>query len=117
MSQRSQATRAVWLAIFGIGLLFLARGAFLPYFFPIFEHLTRLSYGEISLLLNLYVFSQSVCAPLAGWSDDSKQTAPATQKITILTSDGGIIKGKIPHEAIRDFRQYFSLTLKNSLQN
>jgi len=45
MSQRSQATRAVWLACFGIGLLFLALGAFLPYFFPIFEHLTRLSYG------------------------------------------------------------------------
>jgi MFS family permease len=70
MSQRPQATRAVWVACLGIALLFLARGAFLPYFFPIFEHLTRLSYGEISLLLNLYVFSQSVCAPLAGWLTD-----------------------------------------------
>jgi Major Facilitator Superfamily len=70
MSQRPPATRAVWVACLGIALLFLARGAFLPYFFPIFEHLTRLSYGEISILLNLYIFSQSVCAPLAGWLTD-----------------------------------------------
>jgi MFS family permease len=76
MSRGSSATRAVWVACLGIGLLFLARGAFLPYFFPVFEHLTRLSYGEISVLLNLYVFSQSVCAPLAGWYTD-RTSVPA----------------------------------------
>ncbi len=70
MSQRQNAVRAAWVACLGIGLLFLARGAFLPYFFPVFEHLTRLSYGRISLLLNVYVFSQSMCAPLAGWFTD-----------------------------------------------
>ena len=91
MSQRSQATRAVWLAIFGIGLLFLARGAFLPYFFPIFEHLTRLSYGEISLLLNLYVFSQSLCAPLAGWYTDRTSVPTAVATAILLGSLGFLV--------------------------
>ena len=79
-ASRSQTTRTVWIACLGIGLLFMARGAFVPYFFPIFEHLTDLSYGEISLLLNLYVFSQSVCAPLAGLFTDrtSVRTAVVT---------------------------------------
>jgi MFS family permease len=88
MSQRSQATRAVWVACLGIALLFLARGAFLPYFFPIFEHLTRLSYGEISLLLNLYVFSQSVCAPLAGWLTDRTSVRTAVVMAISLGSLG-----------------------------
>ena len=91
MSQRSQATRAVWLACFGIGLLFLARGAFLPYFFPIFEHLTRLSYGEISLLLNLYVFSQSLCAPLAGWYTDRTSVPTAVATAILLGSLGFLV--------------------------
>jgi len=91
MSQRSQATRAVWLACFGIGLLFLARGAFLPYFFPIFEHLTRLSYGEISLLLNLYVFSQSLCAPLAGWYTDRTSVPTAVFTAILLGSLGFLV--------------------------
>ena len=81
MSSFGQAKRAVGVATFGIGLLFLARGAFLPYFFPIFEHLTKLSYGEISLLLNLYVFSQSLCAPLAGWFTDRTSV-----RITVMTA-------------------------------
>ncbi len=88
MSQRSQVTRAIWLAIFGIGLLFLARGAFLPYFFPIFEHLTRLSYGQISVLLNLYVFSQSMCAPLAGWYTDRTSVRTAVFTAILLGSLG-----------------------------
>jgi MFS family permease len=83
MSQRPQTTRAVWVACLGIGLLFLARGALLPYFFPIFEHLTRLSYGQISLLLNLYIFSQSVCAPLAGWFVD--RTSVRTAVVTAIS--------------------------------
>jgi MFS family permease len=82
MSQRQNAVRAAWVACLGIGLLFLARGAFLPYFFPIFENLTKLSYGRIALLLNLYVFSQSVCAPLAGWFTD--RTSVRTAVITSI---------------------------------
>jgi len=91
MSQRPQATRAVWVACLGIGLLFLARGAFLPYFFPIFEHLTRLSYGAISLLLNLYVFSQSVCAPLAGWFTDRTSVRTAVVTAISLGSFGFLV--------------------------
>jgi MFS family permease len=88
MSGRPQAQRAVWVACLGIALLFLARGAFLPYFFPIFEHLTRLSYGQISLLLNLYVFSQSVCAPLAGWLTDRTSVRTAVVMAIALGSMG-----------------------------
>ena len=91
MSGRPQATRAVWLACAGIGLLFLARGAFLPYFFPLFEHLTRLSYGEIALLLNLYVLSQSVCAPLAGWYTDRTSVPVAVTTAIGLGSLGLLV--------------------------
>src|SRR3954469_21106076 len=70
----------IWLVSFGIGLLFMARGAFQPYAFPLFEHLGALSYGQIALLLNGYVLAQSLCAPLAGWYTDrtSVRTALAT---------------------------------------
>lgn len=61
---------AIWLVSIGIGLLFLARGAFQPYIFPLFENLNGLSYVKIALLLNGYVLAQSVCAPLAGWFTD-----------------------------------------------
>jgi MFS family permease len=61
---------AIWLACIGIGLLFLARGAFQPYIFPLFENVAGLSYGQIALLLNGYVMAQSICAPLAGWYTD-----------------------------------------------
>jgi MFS family permease len=70
MRARSESALAIWLVCTGIGLLFLARGAFLPYAFPLFEHLGGLSYGEIALLLNGYILAQSVCAPLAGWYTD-----------------------------------------------
>ena len=39
MQQRSASTTAVWLVAIGIGLLFLARGAFQPYIFPLFDQL------------------------------------------------------------------------------
>src|SRR3974377_31582 len=91
MSQRSQVKRAVWVACAGIGLLFLARGAFLPYFFPIFENLTGLGYGEISLLLNLYVFSQSVCAPWAGWYTDRTSVRTAVGTAILLGSLGFLV--------------------------
>jgi len=67
---RSDSTLAIWLVCVGIGLLFLARGAFQPYIFPLFENLGGLSYAQIAILLNGYVLAQSVCAPLAGWYTD-----------------------------------------------
>src|SRR5258708_27099895 len=70
MRPRSQSTTAIWLVCVGIGLLFLARGAFQPYIYPLFEHLGGLSYTQIASLLNGYVLAQSVCAPLAGWYTD-----------------------------------------------
>jgi predicted MFS family arabinose efflux permease len=91
MSERSQTTRAVWVACLGIGLLFMARGAFVPYFFPIFENLTDLSYGQISLLLNLYVFSQSVCAPLAGLYTDRTSVRTAVVTAIVLGSLGFLL--------------------------
>lgn len=60
----------IWLVCTGIGLLFLARGAFQPYIFPLFESVAGLSYGQISLLLNAYVLAQSLGAPVAGWFTD-----------------------------------------------
>lgn len=67
---RTQSHSAIWLVSIGIGLLFLARGAFQPYIFPLFENLGGLSYARIALLLNGYVLTQSLCAPLAGWFTD-----------------------------------------------
>src|SRR5579862_2661736 len=74
MPSRSSSTIAVWLVCVGIGLLFLARGAFQPYVFPLFEHLGGFSYARIALLLNSYVLAQSMCAPLAGWYTDRTST-------------------------------------------
>src|SRR5260221_13767087 len=70
MRPRPDSMTAIWLVSIGIGLLFLARGAFQPYIFPLFENLGGLSYARIALLLNGYVLAQSVCAPLAGWYAD-----------------------------------------------
>lgn len=81
MRSGGESTKAIWLVCIGIGLLFLARGAFLPYFFPIFENLAVLPYAQIALLLNGYVIAQSVCAPLAGWFADRTST-----RIALATS-------------------------------
>src|SRR6266550_1031764 len=70
MRFRSESAMAVWLVCVGIGFLFLARGAFQPYIFPLFENLEGLSYAQIALLLNGYVMAQSMCAPVAGWYTD-----------------------------------------------
>ena len=67
---RRKSTLAIWLACVGIGWLFLARGAFQPYIYPLFENLGDLSYSSIAILLNIYVLAQSVCAPVAGWFAD-----------------------------------------------
>ena len=88
MRRLSDSTAAIWLVCVGIGLLFLARGAFQPYIFPLFEHLGNLSYVQIAYLLNGYVLAQSVCAPLAGWYTDrtSVRVALATSIIFGLAS-------------------------------
>lgn len=85
---RSESATAVWLVAIGIGLLFLARGAFQPYIFPLFDHLGGFSYARIATLLNGYVLAQSVCAPLAGWFTDrtSVRTALATSIVFGLAS-------------------------------
>jgi MFS family permease len=70
MRVERESRTAIWLVCVGIGLLFLVRGAFLPYFFPTFENLANLPYAQIALLLNGYIIAQSVCAPLAGWFAD-----------------------------------------------
>jgi len=67
---RSESVGAIWLVCVGIGLLFMARGAFQPYAFPLFQHLGQFRYAQIALLVNGYVMAQSVCAPLAGWYAD-----------------------------------------------
>jgi MFS family permease len=79
---------AIWLVAVGIGLLFLARGAFQPYIFPLFENLGGFSYAKIAGLLNGYVLAQSVCAPLAGWYTDrtSVRIALATSIVFGLSS-------------------------------
>ncbi len=66
----SRSAATIWIVCTGIGLLFLARGAFQPYIFPLFENLALLSYGQIAVLLNVYVLAQSFGAPLAGWFTD-----------------------------------------------
>lgn len=47
-------------------LLFMARGAINPYFFPIYERLTDFSYYQIALLLNVYMCIQAIASPLTG---------------------------------------------------
>ena len=88
MRERSESSTAIWLVCVGIGLLFLARGAFQPYIFPLFEHLGGLSYGQIAGLLNGYVLAQSVCAPVAGWFTDrtSVRVALSTSIVFGLSS-------------------------------
>ncbi len=88
MRSRDESTTAIWLVAVGIGLLFLARGAFQPYIFPLFENLGGFSYARIASLLNGYVLAQSVCAPLAGWYTDrtSVRVALGTGIVFGLTS-------------------------------
>lgn len=69
MRARAGST-AIWLVCIGIGLLFLGRGAFQNYVYPLFENLSGFSYAQIAVLLSAYGFAQSVCAPLAGWFTD-----------------------------------------------
>src|SRR3954469_20047635 len=94
-ASRSDSAVAIWLVCVGIGILFLARGAFQPYIFPLFEHLGGLTYAQIALLLNGYVLAQSLCAPVAGWFTDrtSVRTALATSIMFGLCSFAIIATG------------------------
>jgi MFS family permease len=84
MSRQENSRRAIRVAFSGIAILFLIRGAFLPYFFPAFEHLTPFTYGQITILLNFYVLSQSVCAPFAGWLTDRTSVTVAVTTALLL---------------------------------
>jgi MFS family permease len=81
---RSESTLAIWLVCVGIGLLFLARGAFQPYIFPLFENLGGHTYAQIALLLNVYVLAQSLGAPLAGWYADGSSVRVALATSILL---------------------------------
>lgn len=70
MRPRSESALAIWLVSIGIGLLFLARGAFQNYMKPLFDNLGHFSYARIALLVTCYNFAQGFCAPLAGWYTD-----------------------------------------------
>src|SRR4051795_7888335 len=91
MRLRPESTLAIWLVCVGIGLLFLARGAFQPYAFPLFEHLGGLSYAQIALLLNGYVLAQSVGAPVAGWFTDRTSARIALATSIVLGLSGFLV--------------------------
>ncbi len=96
MRSRPGSTKAIWLAAVGIGLLFLARGAFQPYIFPLFEHLDRYSYPKIAWLLNGYVLAQSICAPLAGWYTDRTSARIALATSIVLGLCGFLLISASP---------------------
>ena len=84
MRSRLGSASTVWLVCFGIGLLFLVRGAFQPYIFPLFENLHGFSYFQIAFLLNIYVFAQSLGAPIAGWYTDRTSSSVALATSSVL---------------------------------
>ena len=86
----SHSTRIVWLVCSGIGLLFLIRGAFQPYFFPLFEQVGNLPYDRIAILLSVYVLAQSICAPFAGWFTD-RTSVRATLAMCITLGVGSFL--------------------------
>jgi len=92
----SQSTAAIWLVCVGIGLLFLARGAFQPYIFPLFENLGGLSYAQIALMLNGYVLAQSLCAPLAGWYTDRTSVRVALGTSIVFGLSGFLVISTSP---------------------
>ncbi|MEN9359300.1 MAG: hypothetical protein RL095_835 [Verrucomicrobiota bacterium] len=72
------SAKVIWVVCVAIALLFFARGAFLPYVFPLFEGLDPgLDYGQIALILNGYILAQSLFAPLAGWLADKTSVRSA----------------------------------------
>lgn len=108
MSSPSQSTKAIWLVSVGIGLLFLARGAFQPYIFPLFENLGGFSYGKIAGLLNGYVLAQSVCAPLAGWYTDRTSVRAALATSIIFGSASFLVISARPGILISALAVFFA---------
>lgn len=57
---------AIAAACLSSGLLFMARGGFMPYFFPLYEGISGLDYASIAILLNIYLASNSLGSPFVG---------------------------------------------------
>src|SRR5437870_11748051 len=100
MKARDRSTTAIWLVCVGIGLLFLARGAFQPYIFPLFENLGGLRYAQIAFLLNGYIMAQSVCAPLAGWFTDRTSARMALGTSIVFGLAGFVVVSSRPGFAV-----------------
>ncbi|XYI00021.1 MFS transporter [Sorangium sp. So ce1128] len=100
---RREPDQAAWAArlenalsiapcVVGSGLLFMGRGGLLPFFFVIYQHLTSLSYGEIALLLNTFVFVQAVGAPLVGiYVDNSSGRRLAASALLVSAGTLGLL--------------------------
>lgn len=58
--------RSIIIVSLGMGILYLIRGSFLPYFFPIYEHLTKLNYAQISLVMSFFLIMQAIVSPIGG---------------------------------------------------
>src|SRR5436305_519023 len=108
MRSRSESTLAIWLVCVGIGLLFLARGAFQPYIFPLFENLGGMSYAQIALLLNGYVLAQSMCAPLAGWYTDGTSVRIALATSIVFGLGSFLVISTSPGFAISVIAVFFA---------
>lgn len=59
----------------GISILYFIRGAYLPYFFPLYEHLSTLNYNQISVLMSSFLFIQAIIPPIIGSLHTSRKIA------------------------------------------
>jgi MFS family permease len=57
---------AVAVACLCSGLLFLARGSYMPYFFPLYQGVFGLDYAATAVLLNIYLAANSFGSPFVG---------------------------------------------------
>ena len=57
---------AIGAACLSSGLLFMARGGYMPYFFPLYEGISGLDYASIAILLNIYLAANSLGSPFVG---------------------------------------------------
>ena len=62
----SEAAIAIAVACISSGLLFTARGGYMPYFFPLYQGLSGLDYATTAVLLNIYLAANSVGSPFVG---------------------------------------------------
>lgn len=68
---------AIAAACFSSGLLFMARGGYMPYFFPLYEGVSDLDYASIAILLNIYLAANSIGSPFVGTLIDRLAPLPA----------------------------------------